>query len=150
MATSLQLDSDTQATVRVQEQYRLLDAQQAPERRAAFNLPYDPQHPPCHIRIKQAIVIGGIFIGGVVCTVMGVVLMGRVDKGDLLFSLGFGLQFVGNFIIFCTIIWSCHTFACSPVERNVVDLTYQPKVPCIPCITPPCDTCHCTETTIEV
>ncbi len=150
MATSLQFDSDKQATVRVQEQYRLLDAQEAPRRMAAFNLPFDPEHPPCHIRVKQAIVIGGCFIGGLVFTAIGGFLIGRVEKADPLFALGFGLQTVGNFIFVCTLVWALQIFLCSPVERNVVDLTYQPKAPCIPCITYPCNTCHCTETTIEV
>ncbi len=150
MAVSWQaLGSAIREMCRAQEQLHLLDAQESAQRMTGLHLPYDPAHPPCHIRVKQVIVLGGCFIGGIAFLILGKSLLERAGKSDLEFLSGVGITLFGIFIA-CISLQCALIACCSPVYRSEADGTYRASWPCLPCISAPCNTCHCTETTIEV
>ncbi len=156
MAVSWQaLNAARQEVFRAGEETRLLNEREAARRMASLNLPYDPEHPPCHIRVKQAVVLGGFFIGGIMFIIIGGSLAGRGSlsfreaEGAIQLGLGIGMLLTGLFAMFASGFYSIYT-CCSPVYRNEVDGTYRAYWSCMPCISAPCNTCHCTETDVRV
>ena len=114
-------------------------------RMAENNLPYDPIYPPCHIRVKQAVFLGGCFAGGI-----GLVAEGWTLFMSAIHTTGGGLYMAmilpGFFLTVYAVGATAATCLC-PVEYSYSTRGYDKANPCLPCIGWPCNyyVCHCTE-----
>ncbi len=111
-----------------------------------LKVPYNVDHPPCHIRVKQFIVFELFLIAGVGLALKGFEVLTNNRESDN-FSRLTEIE-----AIFCLIIPGLLAFLyafgsaagvwCCPrdrLDRNKASCL------CLPCVSAPCDTCHCVE-----
>ncbi len=107
---------------------------------AEINVPYSVDQPPCHVRIKQLVVCGGLLAFGIASIVMGIKILSWLDSSEDLFlpiiPIIFGLLIPGAGLAVCGGFSAAIVLLCPRYSGNSA------TCPCMPCVSAPCDTCH--------
>ncbi len=105
-----------------------------------INVPYSVDRPPCHVRIKQIVVCGGLLAIGIASIIMGVKTIEWIDSSEgpfwAIIPIIFGLMVPGAGCIAWGVLSAMVVLIC---PRDYGNKAY---CPCMPCVSAPCDTCH--------